>query len=216
MIRYLGIRQALLCIVVCLLFIKPLQAQDWLDHITVGVGAGFTFPLGSTADHTKTGFNFVATGGPRFSPRFSLTLDFSLHYLDVKNSLVDPETGVDLSLGSIMRLWSLTVNPSYQFINREGFRSYATAGYGLYNRELQVPFQGPAPALACDAFWNVCVGSNPATLTGNLNPYKGGYNVGGGVMFGTHTKFFVETRYHRMFTTNHATQIIPLTFGIRW
>jgi len=41
-------------------------------------------------------------------------------------------------------------------------------------------------------------------------------NVGGGVMFGSHTKFFAEVRYHHMFTTNAATEIIPLTFGIRW
>src|SRR5262245_46101962 len=56
--RYLGVRQTLLCIVVCLLFIMPLQAQDWIDHLTAGVGAGFTFPLSSTADHTKMGWNF--------------------------------------------------------------------------------------------------------------------------------------------------------------
>jgi hypothetical protein len=200
----------------CFFSIMPLHAQDSLEHITVAVGAGFTFPLGSTADHTKMGFNFVASGGPRFSPRFSATLDFSLHYLDVKNSLTDPQTDVDLSLGSMMRVWSLTVNPSYQFIHREEFRSYATAGYGLYNRELQVPFPGPAPALACDAFWNVCVGGNPPRVTGNFSPYKGGYNVGGGAIFGTRTKFFVEARYHRMFTTNAPTQMLPLTFGIRW
>jgi opacity protein-like surface antigen len=194
----------------------PVRAQDFLNHITADVGAGFSFPIGEAANHTKTGFNFVASGGPRFNSHFSLSLDFSLHYLEIKNSLQDPETGVDLSLGSIMRLWSLTVNPAYEFIKQERFSSYATAGYGLYNRRLLLAATGAVPAVACDQFWNVCVSSIPVTVTGKLNPYKGGYNVGGGVTFGARTKFFVEVRYHHMFTTNVATELVPLTFGIRW
>jgi opacity protein-like surface antigen len=210
-------KRLFLSAVICGLFTPPLSAQEFLQHVTVAVGAGFSFPAGVTADHTKTGFNFVASGGPRFN-RFSLGLDFSLHYLDVKNSLEIPETNTDLSLGSIMRLWSLTVNPSYEFIKQERFSSYATGGYGLYNRKLLLADPGPVPAVACDEFWNVCVSSpfSSTSVTDNLSPYKGGYNVGGGVTFGAHTKFFVEVRYHHMFTTNAATEVVPLTFGIRW
>jgi hypothetical protein len=36
------------------------------------------------------------------------------------------------------------------------------------------------------------------------------------VNFGVRTKFFVEARYHHMFTTNSPTELIPLTFGVRW
>src|SRR5437667_4872453 len=121
--------------VVCLLFTTPVRAQDFLNHITGDVGAGFTFPAGRIADHTQNGFNFVASGGPRFNRHFSLTLDFSLHYMDVKNFLESPEAGVDLSFGSMVRMWSLTLNPSYEFIKQERFSSYATGGYGLYNRK---------------------------------------------------------------------------------
>jgi hypothetical protein len=182
----------------------------------VAVGAGFTFPLGTTADHTKMGYNFVASGGPRFNPHLSFSLDFSLHYLDIENSLVDPETGVDLSLGSMMRMWSLTLNPVYEFIKKERFSSYATGGYGVYNRHLQLASIGRVPAMACDPFWKVCVSSFPGTVTGNLSSYKGGYNVGGGFTIGAQTKFFIEARYHHMSTQNPATEILPLTFGIRW
>jgi Outer membrane protein beta-barrel domain len=209
-------RRILLSAAVCLLFTASLRAQNFLNDVTVAVGAGFTFPPGRTADHTKMGYNFVASGGPRFNPHLSLTVDFSLHYLDIKNSLVDPETGVDLSLGSIMRVWSLTLNPAYEFIKQERFSSYATGGYGLYNRQLQLASTGPVPAAACDSFWNVCVSNSPGIVTGNLSPYKAGYNVGGGVTFGAHLKFFVEARYHHMFTKNAATEIVPLTFGLRW
>jgi opacity protein-like surface antigen len=209
------VQRIILSLALCLLFSLPLRAQEYLNHVTFDVGAGFSFPVGQTANHTKMGFNFVASGGPRFNRRFSLTADFSLHYLNVKNSFIDPVSGVDLSLGSIMRMWSLTANPTFEFIKQERFNSYATGGYGLYNRRLDLASNGRVPATACERFFDVCV-SNPLAATGDLSPYKGGYNVGGGVMFGSHTKFFVEMRYHHMFTTNAPTEIIPLSFGIRW
>ena len=211
-----------LSLVICLLFTMPLPARDplnhdFLNHITFDAGAGFTFPLATLADHTKTGFNFVASGGPRFNRHLDLTLDFSLHYLDIENSFRSPD-GVELSFGSIMRMWSLTVNPGYEFIKQERFSSYVTGGYGLYNRRLLLAAPGPIPAVACDQFWKVCVRSSPISsdmVTGSVSPYKGGYNVGGGVTFGAHTKFFIEARYHHMFT-DVATEVVPLTFGIRW
>src|SRR5215470_13644057 len=100
-------------VVIGLLFAMPLRAQDWLNHITAKVGAGFSFPADALADHVNTGFNFTASGGPRFNPRFSLTLDFTLHYFNVKNSRQSTET-IGLPLGSMVRMWSLTVNPGYE------------------------------------------------------------------------------------------------------
>ncbi len=192
--------------------------QDGLRHVTFGAGAGFSFPVGQLENHAETGFHFAAAGGARFNSRLSLGLDFALHYFNVHNSFHSPVAGVDFSLGSKVRVWSLTVNPTYQFWKAEKFTTYVTGGYGLYNRQLQIPTPGPVTATACDAFWNVCVSSSPAgaSLSGNINPYRGGYNAGSGVNIGTRTKFFVELRYHHMFTTNSPTEIIPLTFGIRW
>jgi len=209
-------RRISLPLLISLLFIAPLQAQDFLKHVTAEVGAGFSFPVGTTANHNEMGFNFVASGGPRFNDRLSLSLDFSLHYFELKNSFTSPTTGADLSLGSNMRLWSLTLNPAYVFIKKERVSSYVTGGYGLYNRRLLLAATGAIPAVACDQFWEVCISSAPQMVSGNPSPYKGGFNAGGGVAFGVTNKFFVEIRYHRMFTANAPTQIIPLTFGIRW
>jgi opacity protein-like surface antigen len=209
-------RRISLPLLISLLFIAPLQAQDFLKHVTAEVGAGFSFPVGTTANHNEMGFNFVASGGPRFNDHLSLSLDFSLHYFELKNSFTSPTTGADLSLGSNMRLWSLTLNPAYVFIKKERVSSYVTGGYGLYNRRLLLAATGAIPAVACDQFWEVCISSVPQMVSGNPSPYKGGFNAGGGVAFGVTNKFFVEIRYHRMFTANAPTQIIPLTFGIRW
>jgi opacity protein-like surface antigen len=204
-----------LALVICLVFCSVYEAQDVLKHVTFGFGAGFSVPAGATRNHTQTGFNFTANGGPRFDSRFSATLDFSLHFLDLKNTLKDPRTLADPSLGSMMRLWSLTVNPNYKFIKKEKFSSYFTGGYGLYNRRLLLTTE-LIPANMCDPFWNVCVTGLPESISGRLSTYKGGYNVGGGVTFGERTKFFTEVRYHHMFTTAAPTEIFPLTFGVRW
>jgi opacity protein-like surface antigen len=210
------VRHPFLWAIIAVLFSIDLQAQDRLKHVTFDVGAGFSFPTGPLAGHTRTGFNFVASAGPRLNPTFSAAVDFSLHYFNVKDSFQNGD--VDLSQGAVARVWSLTINPSYQFLRREKFSSYATAGYGLYNRKLKVPFPDPIPMTACDTFWDACISSSPggAFLRGNINPYKGGYNVGGGMDFGIRTKFFVEARYHHMFTGDSPTELIPLTFGIRW
>src|SRR5215467_14077959 len=218
MVDRLKIGHAFFCVLLAIVLCSHSYGQDRLKHVTFDAGAGFSFPVGQLENHADTGFNFVASGGARFNSRWSLNLDFSLHYFNVKNSLQSPVTGVNFGLGSMVRVWSLTVNPRYQFWKAEKFTTYATGGYGLYNRQLQIPAPGPVTASACEAFWNVCVGqaTTGASISGNINPYRGGYNVGAGVNFGTRTKFFVETRYHHMFTTNSPTEIIPLTFGVRW
>ena len=221
MVDPLKIEHAFFCVLLGVVVSVHSYGQDRLRHITFGAGAGFSFPVGQLENHADTGFNFVASGGARFNSRLSLGLDFALHYFNVQNSLHNPATGLNFGLGSMVRVWSLTVNPTYQFWKAEKFTTYATGGYGLYNRQLQIPAPGPITATgvtACEAFWNVCVGNSPAgaSISGNINPYRGGYNVGVGLNFGARTKFFVETRYHHMFTTNSPTEIIPLTFGVRW
>jgi hypothetical protein len=205
-------------VVVGFLFSVNLTAQDSLKHLTLDVGGGFSFPAGQLKNHANNGVELVASAGARFNPRLSVNLDFAVNHFNVKNSLQNRAVGADFALGAVVRTWSLTVNPTYQFLRREKFSYYATAGYGLYNRQLQLPAPGPIPASACDAFWGVCVTNSSAgtSVTGNLNPYTGGYNVGGGVNIGTRTKFFVEVRYHHMFTSNSPTELIPVSLGVRW
>lgn len=71
--------------------------------------------------------------------RFSL--DFAIHYFNLKNFIETPANQVS-SLGSMVRMWSLTINPTYQFWKEENVSSYVTGGYGIYNRDLQLPSTG--------------------------------------------------------------------------
>src|SRR5215475_1658557 len=213
----LKIRRASFCVLLVCVFSIYIHKQDRLEHFTFDVGGAFSFPTGQLENRVQTGFGIVASGGPRFNPRLSVGLDFALQYFNLKNFVGSPVNQIN-SLGSMVRIWSLTINPTYQFWKEEKVSAYGTGGYGIYNRDLQLPTPGAGVAVAaCDAFWNICVGGSQASgISGNLNTYKGGFNVGGGVNFGTRTKFFVETRYHHMFTTHSPTELIPLTFGVRW
>jgi hypothetical protein len=47
----------------------------------------------------------------------------------------------------------------------------------------------------------------------------GGFNIGGGLTFGGEgpgMKFYTEVRYHRAFMERFDTEVLPITFGIRW
>ena len=115
-------------------------------------------------------------------------------------------------------IWSLTVNPNYEFIKRERFSSYATGGYGLYYRWLELTRTDFTATGVCDEWWDVCVSGamNDATFPANRSTYKGGFNAGMGASFGYRKKLFGEIRYHRMFTANRPTEIVPIVFGVRW
>src|SRR5262245_25153787 len=114
-VQQLKINPALVAVVAWLLCAEPLAAQDFLDDVTLAVGGGFTFPVATIADHIKPGFNFIASGGPRVNRRFSIVADFSLHYMNVDddNFLQEPANNVEISFGSLVRVWSLTANPVF-------------------------------------------------------------------------------------------------------
>ncbi len=208
-------KRILLAAMICLAVAAPSHAQGFLRHFTSQFGTGFSLPVGATNDHAGVGGNFVAAAGPRFNSRTSVMLDFSYHAtdLDALNS-----GGTDTVLEADMRLWSLTLNPVFQYVRTESFTSYVTGGYGVYNRTLQLTRAEFEPAIVCDDWWDICTASvvSGDAVIGRRSTYKGGFNVGTGVAFGAHAKFFVEARYHRMFTTNKDTSLVPITCGIRW
>jgi opacity protein-like surface antigen len=198
--------------VIILLMVISVNAQS---RVTAEFGGGISLPVGVARDHAKTGFGFVAAAGPRFNEHFSTLLDFTFSGMNVdalqnssRNSQVDAQ----------MYLWSLTLNPNVEFIKTENFSSYVTGGYGLYYRWLQLTRTAFDVVIVCDPWWSVCPDGFVfgGSLLGTHSTYKGGFNGGAGVTFGSGKKFFVEVRYHRMFTTREPTEIVPIVGGIRW
>ena len=57
-------------------------------------------------------------------------------------------------------------------------------------------------------------------ILGSFTQNNGGQNIGGGITVrvsgDSNASFFVETRYHYVFTTPVRTAVLPVTFGFRW
>jgi opacity protein-like surface antigen len=208
------VKRILLCATICLISASALQAQDsFFSSFTGAIGAGITLPVARADDFAGTGGHFMAAAGPRFNSRTSLLLDFGYHDMDVDFA---GEGGNETLIDGGMRVWSLTLNPQFEWIRAEHFTSYVTGGYGVYNRQLEVT-QADFDEIECDDWWDACVPDfDGDSVIAESDTYKMGFNVGTGVTFGSNIKFFVEARYHRMFNTDADTQFVPITFGIRW
>ena len=190
-----------------------LRAQtEWNRFVAYG-GGGFTSPVSDVSQRLNTGWNVMAGGGLRLNRYFSLPIDFSYQGLDA--TVFNDSTRI----GGNMRMWSFTLNPTFEYNTRSGFGGYATGGYGVYSRRLELTATDFDLAGYCDPWWGYCypvvVDSN--TVLRENTTYKGGFNVGGGLTFGPPKyRFFAEARYHYMFTRDIRTTTIPVAFGVRF
>jgi opacity protein-like surface antigen len=194
----------------------PANAQ-WFNRFTGHVGGGVTVPVLDSRDRVNTGWNVVAGAGGRFTSNFSLLADFSMNQM---NTGTIQQTAGTTPLDGNVRVWSLTLNPRIEIGGESRVGGYFTGGYGLYNRRLQVTQAGIGTGFFCDDWYGFCFqGPTPVNfLVGERDTYKGGFNVGGGMTFGAPAgaKFFAEVRYHRMLTRGRATELLPISFGVRW
>lgn len=104
----------------------------------------------------------------------------------------------------------MTLNPIWRFRIGGPVGGYIIGGGGYYQRQERfiIPGQAFIPFF----------GLVEADQEIHQNDDAGGVNIGAGLTcnLGWGTKFFVEARYHHIFTPGADTQIIPITFGLRW
>jgi opacity protein-like surface antigen len=178
---------------------------------------GFSVPTDRAGDNLNTGWNLDLRGGYNVSAHLATDLDFSYNYWNL-NSAALARFGEPNGSSSI---WSLTFNPVYRLAPHHGIDPYATAGFGLYHRNLTLTRPATVPTLICNPFFGFCfpaaVGVDEVVASNST--YKGGFNLGAGFEFplGNRLKLFAEARYHRMFTTQGSDLTsVPVTFGFRW
>jgi hypothetical protein len=197
------------------LLIGAISAQE-TPRATFNVGGGFTQTLGATGRRIDPGWNFDAGAGYNFHPYVGLMLQFNYNQLDVNTATVN---ALGFPAGNI-RQWSLTLDPVIHTNPRGPVDLYFIGGGGLYQRTQE--FTQPATAVVTGfdpffGFYQFGVPANQVVASYTVN--KPGVNGGMGVSFGSkwHVKFYGEARYHRMFLGNDRhTDLLPVTFGIRW
>jgi hypothetical protein len=187
-----------------------------VNHIAIEAGAGFNAPVGNDTPYITWGGNFTGGAGLNFSKRFSLLGEFQ--FLD--NKLPGAFVAAGGGTGGNAHIISLTVDPVIDLFPTRVNSIYVTGGGGYYHKSTNFTVQE-----CCDFY------GYPVTVTADsFTSNQGGVNIGlglsrrlGGVYGDGKTKLFGEARYVYIHTpaitaTNGlgTTELIPVTFGIRW
>lgn len=174
----------------------PLAAQMAVSSpVRFGITGGLTAPVGSSSDHTGTGWNagaLVNVGFPLLPLGFRV--DAAWQQL--------PGTPL-VTTNTKLRVIDGTLNATYSFGGLSPVNFYFIGGLGVYNvrREVTNVFAPPAGATY--------------TTTTTASQTRFGLNGGIGFLFrlsGFST--FVEARYHDVFTSGGSTEIVPVSVGI--
>ena len=192
----------------------PSWAQ--VSRFTGFAGGGFTTPINPIGSRLNTGWNVSAGAGVNLNNNFGVMLDFMYNELSINDTFLAQANAP----GGQVRVWGFTLNPIVHVTHEGPVDFYVTGGGGIYNRTVEYT----QPAIGVTTVFDPWFGFYPAAFAtnqviGSFGQYKGGINGGVGLAVGlknTRAKVFAEARYHHIFTRNVATDILPVSFGIRW
>jgi len=204
------------------------QRQGWKKVASHGFvfdfGGGFNAPIGNDASHAgggpfiTWGGNLTAGGGLRFSKRLSLLGEFQFIDNKLPASFI-AEAGDGATSGNT-HIIGLTAEPVLELLPKRSFDAYLTGGGGYYHKSTNFNVQ------TCCDFYGYPISINTNSFSSN----QAGGNLGlgvtrrvGGVYGDGQMKLFAEARYLFIDTppitqTNGLgkTELIPVTFGVRW
>ena len=201
------------------------------DHLTFEIGGGFNAPTEDSSPYISWGGNVTVGAGYRFDQNFSLNLEYQ--FIDSKlPGTIIAEAGAN---GGYDHIWSLTLDPMYEFNPKSAMTFYAVGGGGFYRKVTS--FTDPEQAFYCDYF-GFCYGVTQNAVVGHFSSNQGGWNIGAGIEHrfagwngDGKMKFFAEARYLDVLspavngitpnglgvtTVGADTKIIPVTVGLRW
>jgi len=191
------------------------HAQDYSKFNFV-IGGGPGFPLGDMSSFADTGGHFLVGGGFNFSKIFGLDTEFMWHDLPINSAtrqlLQTP--------GATARQYSVTVNPIVHLPFASKLGAYVIGGIGWYHRSGETTT--PGTGVVCDPYWSWwygCAIGSVDFVTGSRSADAFGGNIGWGLTFRlgeSHAKIFTEVRYHHAGYDRVSTNLLPLSFGIRW
>lgn len=193
----------------------PVQAQDF-GRVLFNIGGGVGFPQGNLSSFVNTGGNFVIGGGVNFARMFGVDTEFMWHDLPINSST----KALLQTSGASARQYAWTFNPIVHFPLGHKFGAYAIGGIGWYHRSGETTT--PGVGVVCDPYWSWWYGCGLGTVnfvTGSRSANSFGENIGAGLTFRlgeSHAKIYAEARYHHASYSHVSSQLLPLTFGIRW
>jgi hypothetical protein len=187
-----------------------------VNRIAIEAGAGFNAPIGNDTPYITWGGNFTGGGGLNFSKRFTLLGEFQ--FMD--NKLPGAFVAAGGGQAGSAHILSLTADPVIDLFPTRVNSAYVTGGGGYYHKSTNFTVQE-----CCDFY------GYPVNVTANsFSSNQAGLNIGlglthrlGGVYGDGKMKLFGEARYVYIHTPAitvanglGTTELIPVTFGVRW
>jgi hypothetical protein len=207
----------------------PMAIEEGNDNprANVHLSTPIVIPLNPTAQAVHLGFGLGIGGGYNFTRHHAAVGDFMWNNLFPTNQVLLKlrQTLNEPSLDASAALYGLTGNYKYE-LRGKTLGAYVMGGGGLYYRHTsfskQVTTNTPAVCTPIYTFWGFsCTGGTVTTgqSLGSYSTSAGGVN--GGVGFTARVgeppyRLYVESRYHYVPDPHLNTQLINLSFGIRY
>lgn len=207
-------------LLVCAMFLSRVGLAQEFSRWNATVGGGVGFPQSTSANFANNGADFVVGGGPNLRRYLGLDGEFMWHDLPIKQNVINA-LGVP---NAQARLYSVTLNAIVPIPTHGKAGFYVIGGGGWYHRSGELTAPAIVVGEVCDPFliWMVdCVNGlvpGQKVLASSSSDALGG-NIGGGITYrfgSSPLKFYGEVRYHHAPHNKIDTDVLPLTFGLRW
>jgi hypothetical protein len=212
------LRLSVVIVVLVFTFAPWSQAQEEGQYgkYLFNVGGGFGVPQGDLSKFINTGGNFVIGGGMNFGKHIGVDSEFMYQDLPVNSSTKQLLN----TPGAHARQYSVTFNPMFHFPLGSKAGGYVIGGGGWYHRSGETTT--PGTAVICDPYWSWwygCAIGGVEVITGSTSSDSFGGNIGAGFTYRLgegHAKLYAEVRYHYASYHRVNSDLLPVTFGIRW
>jgi hypothetical protein len=200
------------------------RTSNWksyaVKNLAFELGAGFNAPVGNDKPVITWGGNLNVGAGVHLNQYISLLAEYQFMDNKLPGGLI-ADAG---AAGGHAHIWSFTLAPVIDLFPKRTNSMYVTGGGGFYRKVTS--FTDPVEVIDCYYF---CTTDTQNVVVSHFSSNQGGMNLGFGF---THrlgsssdskTKLFAEARYLFIDTpgineTNGlgTTELIPVTFGVRW
>ena len=190
----------------------------YVSRLAFEGGGGFNAPIGNDQPFISWGGNITLGGGLRLQKHISVLAEYQFLDNKLPGGLI-AEAGAQ---GGHSHIWSLTLDPVIDFFPDRKNSIYVTGGGGFYRKVTS--FTDPQEIEICYYFCQIGVED---VVVSHFSSNQGGANFGIGFTHklggDEHLKAFAEARYLWIDTPAIGeqdglgkTELIPVTFGVRW